>query len=480
MARTSVVVVGAGLSGLAAAWELTGGAGGPDEHTPRVEVIEANDRVGGPLTTAVFADRTVDLGPDGFLARRPEAVTLIRELGWGDHLEAIGARGAWIWMRGALWELPAGLVMGVPTSAAALGSLGGLSWRARIHARRDELFPRRLRVGNDCTIGHIVRTKLGAELAYRLVEPMIGGIQAGRIDELSARSVYPPLFDAARRGGSLMRALRPPPTNAASSEGPLFYSLVEGLGALPGELARQLAERGVVVRTGARVSALRRTSQGDYPWEVDTADTTTGANAVILATPASVSGELLAHLDPDLAALTGLTGAGAAMVTLRYARERRSLPIRGTGVLIPLATPWSGGDAMMVTALTLLDRKWAHLAREADVLVRAHVGRSDDQRWRALSDEDLVARVARETNEVLGGDPCPVLESLVQRWPEGVPQYRVGHHALVADARRAGAAHGVSLVGNSYDGVGIPASVGSGRTGARDVLFQLRGAVAPH
>ena len=475
-----MVIVGAGLSGLAAAWELTGGAGGPDEHTPRVEVIEASDRVGGPLTTTTFANRTMDLGPDGFLARRPEAVTLIRELGWGDHLEAIGARGAWIWLRGALWELPTGLVMGVPTSAAALRSLGGLSWRARAHARRDELCPRRLRVGDDCSIGDIVRTKLGVELTYRLVEPMIGGIQAGRIDELSARSVYPPLFDAAQRGGSLMKALRPPPTNPASSDEPLFYSLVEGLGALPDELARQLRERGVVVRTGVRVSDLRRSAQGDYPWEVDTANTTTGADAVILATPANVTGTLLAHLDPALAALTGVTSAGAAMVTLRYARARRALPVSGTGVLVPLATPWSGGDAMMVTALTLLDRKWVHLAREADVLIRAHVGRSDDERWRTLSDEELVARVAREADEVLGGEPCPVLESLVQRWSDGVPQYRVGHHVLVANARRAAAARGLALVGNSYDGVGVPASVGSGRTGARDVLSQLRTAAASH
>ena len=199
----------------------------------------------------------------------------------------------------------------------------------------------------------------------------------------------------------------------------------------------------------------------------------------MLATSARVAGSLLTDLDPDLAALRGVTGAGAATITLRFARQRRSLPAGGTGVLVPLATPGSGGDAMMVTALTFLDRKWPHLAREADVLVRAHVGRSDDERWRSLSDHELVTRVERETNELLGGDPGPVLDSLVQRWPEGVPQYLVGHHALVAAARRAANPRGLALVGNSYDGVGIPASVGSGRAGARELLARLRAVTVP-
>lgn len=477
MARASVVIVGGGISALAAAWELTGAASGPDERTPRVEIIEAAGRFGGALTTTTFAGRTIDLGADGFLARRPEGTTLVDELGWHDRLEAIAVSGSSIWLRGALHELPAGLALGVPTSSAVVRSVRGLSWRARLAARRDELLPRGLSVGEDASIGAILRTKLGDELTYRFIEPMVGGIQAGRIDQLSARSIFPGLLDAAHRGGSLMKALRPPAPNPSATPpgapSPMFYSLLEGIGALPVELARRLGERGVVLRPGVRVTALRRTPADTYPWEVDTATTTTGADYVLLAAPASTAGQLLGSLDPAFEALGKVQFAGAAMITLSVDRSAITLPEKGTGVLVPLATTWSGEGSMLTTAITLLDRKWPHLQRAQDVLLRVHVGRSDDHRWTTLDDDALTARVASELGELLGRFGA-VNESRVQRWPDGLPQYYVGHAAMVERARAAAAPLRLALAGSSYDGVGVPASIGSGRLAARGLLGALR------
>ena len=128
--RPSVVVVGGGIAGLAAAWELTGAQEGPSESTPRIELIEESEHLGGALTTLEFCDRVIDLGPDGFLARRPEALALAKELGLEDQLEAICAAGASIWLKGALEELPAGLVLGVPTDAKSLKAMKGLSWES--------------------------------------------------------------------------------------------------------------------------------------------------------------------------------------------------------------------------------------------------------------------------------------------------------------------------------------------------------------
>ena len=176
--------------------------------------------------------------------------------------------------------------------------------RAHFDAVRDERAPVRMKVGDDATIGDIVRTKLGRELCYQFVEPMLGGIQAGRIDDLSAKSVFPALLDAARKGGSLMRALRasaaatPGPSATSTNAGPTFYSLLAGVGSLPLELARQLRARGVVLRTGVAVTALRRTPSGNYPWEVDTPATTTPADAVVMATPAPVTARLLGRARP--------------------------------------------------------------------------------------------------------------------------------------------------------------------------------------
>ena len=469
------MVVGGGVAGLCAAWEISGGADGPDEGTPRIELIEAGNRLGGALATAPFEGRTIDLGADGFLARRPEAVTLVHELGWAERLEAIDATGASIFLRGSLYELPTGLALGIPVSVAQVRAVKGLSWRARLAARRDEWFPAHLTVEDDATIGDIVRRKLGRELSYQFIEPMVGGIQAGRIDDLSARSVFPALLEAARKGGSLMRAMRPVgpvhpgPTSATVESGPMFYSLLDGVGSLPVELARQLAERGVVMRTGVEVTALRRTPSGQYHWEVDTATTTTPADALVLAAHAPVAGRLLGAFDPRLDALTSIPSAGAAMVTFSVAPDDVILPSRGTGVLVPLGTEWPGDGTLMTTAITLLDRKWPHLRRDDDMLLRVHVGRIDDTRWSAMDDDELTARVIEELGVVLERFQKP-LASRVQKWPHGLPQYYLDHDRLIADARAAGASLRVSLCGSAYDGVGIPAGVGSGRRAGREVL----------
>jgi oxygen-dependent protoporphyrinogen oxidase len=468
-------VVGGGISGLSAAWELTGGEGGPSDTTPRVEIIEASDRLGGSLATTTFAERTIDLGADGFLARRPEAVELVRELGLDDELEPINASGASIWLRGGRHELPIGLVLGVPTDLSALLRFDGLTWRAKWAARRDYYFPKHLKVGFDATIGEIVRTKLGRELSYQFIEPMIGGIQAGRIDELSARSVFPALLEAATKGGSLMKALRPRgpvgpgPSSEVVENAPVFYSLTRGVGSLPDELARQLEERGVILRRGVSVTALRRTPAADYPWEVDTWHTTTSANAIVLAAPAPVAGALLGSHDQAIEELRQIESAGAAIITFALPRDEVAVLETGTGLLVPLNTPWRGEGSMMVTAVTLLDRKWPGRAREEDVVLRAHVGRSDDTRWMEMSDDGLVRRVGDELGVLLPRFGSPS-DSLVQRWPNGLPQYHVSHEVRVQRARAASARLAVALCGNAYDGVGVPASIGSGRRAAREVL----------
>jgi oxygen-dependent protoporphyrinogen oxidase len=226
------------------------------------------------------------------------------------------------------------------------------------------------------------------------------------------------------------------------------------------------------VRTSAAVTAVRRTPSGTYPWEVDTNVTTTPAHSVIFATPATITGRLVGVQDPRLDALQRVVSASAAMVTFAIARDQLTLPVSGTGVLVPLATPWRDGGSMMVTAITLLDRKWPRLRRDDDVVLRAHVGRIDDTRSRDMDDETLTARVRDELSVVLPRFATPY-ETRVQRWPDGLPQYYVGHARLVADAKSAADSIGVSLCGITYDGVGVPAGVGSGRRAANEVIERL-------
>jgi oxygen-dependent protoporphyrinogen oxidase len=472
VSRPSVVVLGGGVAGLAAAYELSGGVEA-DPDAPRIELLEANAEFGGPLRSVEWSGRHLDVGPDGFLARRPEALALIRDLGLEGELEWVDASGASLYLDGELREIPDDAVMGIPPSSASMRSLGGLSRSALVHARRDELAPRRFRADGDVAIGEIVRHKLGDEIAYRVVEPMIGGIQAGRIDQLSAQSVFPPLLDAARRGGSLLKALA---SLAPSSppHGPSFASLQRGMGSLPQRLVEILRERGVVLRP--RVAALGvRANLGEYPLSVETSDTVTRAHLVIAATPAPVSAGLVASLAPESSDLTRIDSASAAMISLVYSDADLQLPAHGTGVLIPLQTAW-GTDTHLVTAFTFLDRKWPHLRRGGEILLRAHVGRIDDHRLEDYTDDELGERVAAEVNQVLKATGAPRAR-LVQRWPRGLPQYYVGHAERVARVRAVLEPRGVLLAGSPYDGVGIPASIGSGRRAGVAALDYLRARV---
>jgi oxygen-dependent protoporphyrinogen oxidase len=297
---------------------------------------------------------------------------------------------------------------------------------------------------------------------------MIGGIQAGRVDELSAKSVFPALLRAAQQRGSLMKHLRPatgamPGPQANAVAGPVFRTLTTGVGSFISTLASTLEQRGVILRTASPATMVRRTPTDVYPWTVDTETTTTPATTVVLATSAAVTSRLVGSHSPDLAALAQIPTAGAAMVTLQFDRRDLVLPATGTGILIPLNTPY-GEDFYLTTAVTFLDRKWAHLRREEDIVLRVHVGRSDDRRWSALSDEALRERIVAELSTFLDVSGSP-MDSVVQRWPEGLPQYLLGHEQLATRAASAAQALGLVLVGNAYDGVGVPASIGSGRAG---------------
>lgn len=462
MNTPSVVVIGGGMAGLAAAFELTGGT------TPRrdihVTVLESELRPGGALQTVEFAGRTIDLGADGFLATRGEATDLVRDVGRGEDLEPIGASGAWIFLRHGLEPIPKGLVLGVPTRLTQVRSLRGLTWRAKWGSLRDLVAPRRIQIDSDATIGHIVRSKLGSALVDQLIEPMIGGIQAGRVDELSAATVFPALLQAAKKGGSLQRAIRPP--SATAAPGPLFYSLRGGLGSLPAQLSTLLEERGVTFHFGEAATYLSRGTT--RRWSVATANTVTEADAVVMATPPQVAGTLLEAHAPECESLRAMSSASAAMVTYAVARSDVQLPATGTGVLIPLQTPFRQGESMMVTAITLLDRKWPHLSDPDTVLLRVHTGRIDDTRAESMSDDELVRRVNEELRIILGSWPAP-RHSHVQRWPQALPQYHEGHADMVRSVRRAAEGQYVWLAGMAYDGVGVPATIGSGRLAGRSV-----------
>ena len=473
---TSVVVVGGGISGLACAYELVRGADEPTSATPQVTVLEAG-AIGGKLRTAAFGDQQVDVGADGFLTRRPEAAALVTELGCGDQLEPVGAAGAWVFARGRLRRLPRGLSLGVPTRPRDLVSgdmVGLLGVLGTVRASVDLIAPRPARrtALSDRAIGPLVADKLGTRVVDVLVDPLVGGIHAGRVRTMSAAAVFPPLLAAAQRRGSLMRALRAAPGDAASTLGPAFLTLRGGLGALPGLLEAELCARGVAVRPDAAALGLRRGAPGAQRWNVETAAGPIACDAVVLATPPGPTAALLVGHDENAAVMLGtIDAASVATITMRCKVGDVALPEGGTGILVP--TGPRGSTSFLTTAVTFLDRKWPHLATDDYVLVRVSVGRIDDVRFAELDDAELVERVCNELNELLGACAQPV-ESIVARFPASFPQYHVNHLVRVEGIESAvHSLGGLTVAGAAYRGVGIPACIASGRAAARHVRSWL-------
>lgn len=441
-----VVVIGAGVAGLAAAHRaLARGA--------RVTVLEATDRVGGKLLPGEIAGLRVDLGAESMLARRPEAVGLAREVGLGDRLQPPSTATASIWTRDALRPMPKGHVMGVPGTAAALSGLLSAEGLARIE-RDAELPP--TEVGDDVAVGEYVAARMGREVVDRLVEPLLGGVYAGDAYRLSLRSAVPQLYQAARTHDTLAAAVRSLQAKAAEAgqTGPVFLGIEGGVGTLPLAVADSVRARGGEILTRTPVSELRRDGTG---WRVTAGDRTLHADAVVVAVPAPAASALLRAEVPAAAAeLAAVEYASMALVTLAYRRADAALP-EGSGFLVPPV------DGRTIKAATFASQKWGWVgAEDPDLLVvRTSVGRHHETEILQRDDAELVEVARHDLRAATGLDAGPVA-TRVTRWTDGLPQYPVGHHARVARVREHIAKlPGLVVCGAQYDGVGIPACVAS-------------------
>jgi oxygen-dependent protoporphyrinogen oxidase len=455
-----VVVIGGGIAGLAAAFDLA--ARRPDAE---VLLLEASPAVGGKLRLEKVAGIEVDVGAEAMLARRPEAVGLARAVGLGADLIHPLTTAAQVRAGGANHPLPARTMFGLPADVDAVRSSGVLTDAAldRIAAEPSAAPMRPLT--EDVSVGAVVRERLGNEVVDRLVEPLLGGVYAGRADELSLQATMPALAARlSRDGGSLVLATQALADTGAHNPaaGPVFASLAGGVGAL----ARALAEsERFTVRTSATVRQVRRTPEGfELLCGPVPEPELVAADAVIVATPAAKAAMLLRDTVPVAAAeLAGIDTASVAIVTLAYGDV--SLPA-GSGLLVGTR------EGFGVKGVTLSSQKWP-LQTGGLTMLRASVGRAGEAQLLQRDDADLVALVRHELQALIGVAADPV-DAQVTRWGGGLPQYGVGHVQRVARVRAAvGAVAGLAVCGASYDGVGIPACIASAAMAVDQVVAAL-------
>lgn len=448
-----VVVIGGGITGLAAAHRLRARLG-----PGRVVLLESSSRLGGKIETERHSGFTLEMGPDCFLASKPAGVTFCRELGIADRLISTTPqhRGSFVKRHGRLYPLPDGMSGLVPSRVSSLLTSRLLSVRGRLRAAMEPMIPAR-RGGTDESVADFARRRFGHEAYDWLLEPLLSGIHAGNGEELSVRAAFPKLHALEHRRGSIVGTMVRDRQRADNAPGtPLvgFVTLPEGLNELVDAAAASLD--GVEVRRGCHA---RSVSAREGVWQVFAdASPTIVATGVVITTPPDAAAELTRIADPALAhCLERIPHVSTAVISVAFRTHDVPSMLQGYGYLSPRA---AGGS---VVACTFTSNKFATRAPDDAVLLRCFVGRAGRDRPAGDTDDMLVALVRAELRATLGIEAAPTL-TRVRRWPRGLPQYVVGHDDRMQQiATRLASLPGLWVTGAACNGVGIPDCIASGQ-----------------
>jgi oxygen-dependent protoporphyrinogen oxidase len=491
-----IAVLGGGIAGLAAAYTLARArqAGAPVEEL----LIEARDRLGGVIRTERLEGFVIEAGPDSFLAEKPEAAALARELGLGDSLMGSNdsQRRTYILHRGRLVPLPDGLMFLVPTRLWPMLTTPLLPLSSKL-AMVAELFASppsgNLNQGSDESVASFVRRHFGDAMLENVADPLLAGVYGGDSGALSVRSVLPRFWEMERKHGSLtratLRAMRQRRKAAAKTNGvaqpdsagtgaaprnalPLFMTLRDGLEQLPKKLAEHLDKTrlhldrrvaGIVLAPGGPGGRADRCSRR-YQIFCD-GGVTFDADAIIFAMPAHECGALLSAIHPMLGSLLREIPYSSSMtVSLGYGEGTREHLPRGFGYLVPRK------ENRRMLACTFVHRKFNHRAPEGKALLRCFLGGSRDPEVLKLPDEEVVALVRQELKEILNFSFAPLF-CRIHRWPASMAQYPVGHAERVRRIQsQLEDLPGIYLAGNAYSGIGISDCIRTGRAAAQKII----------
>jgi len=455
--RNRTLIVGGGITGLAAAYELTrlGAAG---------VLIDQQRKLGGVIQTEVVDGCVLEQGPDSFLAAKPAAAELIRELGLGEEL--IGSkddgRVTYVARRGRLVPLPDGLMMMVPTRILPVAKSPLLGWATKARMGL-EYFHKPPKETRDRAAGEFISEHYGREAVDYLAEPLLAGVYGGDVERLSVDSVLPRFVEMEKKYGSLTKGVLAARRAAGEqpSRAPLFQTLKGGLGQLTEELERRIKPACEVV--AGRVDTLLRGKSGQ--WRVKVGGRWMEGESVILACPAWAAAELLKEVQPQLAALLAAIEYSSSMtVALVYRKDRIPELPPGFGFLVPLK------ERGALVACTFTGAKFPYRVPDTHAVLRCFLGGTSGEETLDKSDGDVVSAIQDELQTLLGWRQTPG-HVRITRWRRAMAQYTVGHEArirLVEDIRSS--LPGLHLAGNAYSGIGISDCIRTGRAAAQAAI----------
>jgi oxygen-dependent protoporphyrinogen oxidase len=460
------IIVGGGISGLSAAYYLS-------KAGCASTLIERRARLGGVIKTERIHDCILEAGPDSYLAVKPAATELIREVGLGDKI--IGSndhlRVTYIWRKGRLAPLPDGLMMMVPTKIVPLITTNLFGWPTKIRMGLEYL--RRPKGGEpeDRSVAQFITDHYGAESLDYLAEPLLSGVYGGDPTRLSAASVLPRFVELESKYGSLTRGVlaerAKAKRNGAGGSGgasPLFRTLKGGLAELVGELERRTAGWTTVVRGNA--DQLERTRDG---YRVHANGEWLDADHVVFACPAYEAAALLRGTDGELADLLDRVEYSSSLtLSLGYSKASLGRPLIGFGFLVPRR------ERDRLVACTWVQNKFSYRAPDDVAVMRCFFGGAADDSVLAERDDAVVAIARQELQRILGITAEPLFAT-VARWPRSMAQYTVGHQRRLRwIEERVRALPGLHLAGNAYYGIGIPDCIKTGRDAAKQIAAAKR------
>ncbi len=453
-----VVIVGAGITGLAAAHQLL-----QHPHPPKITIIDAADRIGGIIQASPFAGLdSVDESADAFLTRAPSAMNLAAAVGLDQQLTSPAANHAYIWNR-RMHAIPTGTMLGIPASRKAIWGTPLLSTRGKLRASVEPFIPRPIGRSTD-SLGAAIRSRCGNQVLERLVDPLVGSIYATDTDNFSVHGM-PQVAELLGQPTSLMTAALNALVNRTSG-GAVFATPITGMSTLTHAVHEKIVENGARVVLSSLVRTIE--PQGKS-YLVHLEAESLHADAVILASPARHTATLVKQLSSTAShQLSTFEHASVIMIAMTIPRAQWPQHLTGTGYLVP--KPVQTG----VTAVSFGSNKWAHWKTTADeMILRVSLGR-DGAPMHHLDDTALLEVALRDLRAHLGFDATPT-NMRFTRWIESFPQYRPGHSSRVGeiDKQLHAAAPGIVLAGASYRGIGIPACIADAQRAASHALASL-------
>lgn len=454
MLAKRVVIVGGGISGLAAAHRLLE-LGLPKTH---ITLIEASARLGGTLATQYRDGFLLERGPDSFISEKPEAVALAKRLGLESRLIQTNEqyRRSFIVRNGRLRPVPEGFQLLAPSRVWPFITTDIFSIPGKLRMAADLLLPRKLSNGNqDESLASFVRRRLGQEALERMAQPMVGGIYTADPETLSLRATLPRFLDMERDHRSLVLAMlrQGQKSGTSGARYSLFLSFDRGMEVLVEALASVVPN----VRLNTRVQEITKSSAG---WTVRTNGESFEADAICLAVPAYIAAKLVENVNARLASqLNAIKYASTATINLAYPRTSVHHPLNGFGFVVPFI------EKRSLIACTFSSVKFPGRAPDDHVLLRAFAGG-------ALQPEmfdDPEPRIEADLRELLNIDRKPLFTE-VAKWERSMPQYEVGHLDRVqAIENEVCELRGLVLAGNAYRGAGIPDCIRSGEKAAEEI-----------